>query len=146
MLSVIQFARCNLFRRFWRLIYYITDLFVCQVLFSTFSNFFRSILASLLRRFSLSSISHSLAFVKYFFQLFSKVFSELLLLPPALSSAMIVYHTSTHFVNTFFSFFQKIFKAAARAAASFPTHRVIFHETKFAASNNFCIYKYSIIC
>ena len=97
-----------------------TLFFVCQELFSFFSNFFRGLFIQLfaafepwLSRSDLISISCRFHFVKYFFQLFSKSFSTRLLLDLLLTvtlrDSLISIPSNLFSVNTFFQNFFNLF-------------------------------------
>ena len=101
---IVQFSRCC-FKASSRLLYYITSFRFCQVLFSSFfKNFFLWYSLSPLAlppQVSLSIIPLSVAFVKPFFKISSKIFfSEFFLqLPSALFSLR---PGLTYFLSLFF--------------------------------------------
>ena len=88
--------------RFRKLCYFITSAFFCQVLFSTFSKFFRrSTRFQPLPLESLIILPHLLPFVKCFFQILLNLFPSALQNPAPLSDSSLTIPNPSPFVNTF---------------------------------------------
>jgi len=89
-------------------------------------------------RDSLFSISHSLAFVKYFFKFFQTLFSA-----PSLATACILYHISSALSIPFFNFFPELFQVSSSCSSSI-FHRLIADSSViltylFPFVKHFCI-------
>ena len=139
LICIVQFSRCCfVFRSLAEHFYYITFRRFCQVLFQVFSKFSLVIFAALLQT-SFFIISHSVQFVKYFFQVFWKTF---LLWPPVLSDQLFYYITFKSFCQVLFQVFSKFLSSDSSHAfrATFILYHLsaVLSSTFFQIIKNFC--------